>query len=429
MLCRSMESHSLTTRPAGSVSVLMRVDGPAFRLGCLLAALGVYALRGSPTPDSPGWPEMLTGFLLLVAVGFSGAKSAVRLSFSTREGLWLSCGKILLFYGLSVSLLMAGIGGHGAGQVLRDILPFLFFLLPVFMVGHFQTRPGHVPYFLFAVIILGFVFALRSLLAFYPFSLLSAGFPAVSQELFYFANAPTVLFAALFLLGMSGEKIVNATRLKSIMPAMVVFALALVPLLAMAASTQRATLGGVVLYMGVLTLVALWKRPTKSVRLVLVMLLVVWACLPVLLEIMEILGRKNSLVGSNMRTQEALAVWDAVSDNPGHLLFGLGWGGSFHSPAVGGLSVNFTHSLLTSMLLKTGLVGLFLTCTYIFGLLSLLSKLLLKRPVLALALAAPVLIDMFLYASFKSLDFGLILLLIPVYQFYLKGLGDPKAHA
>ncbi len=37
------------------------------------------------------------------------------------------------------------------------------------------------------------------------------------------------------------------------------------------------------------------------------------------------------------------------------------------------------------------------------------------RPLLAAAIAGPLLIDVSLYASFKSLDFGLVLLLIPLW--------------
>lgn len=408
---------------------LIRTDGKAFRFGCLLAALGVYALRGSPTPDNPGWPELLTGSLLLMVVGVSGARHAVNISLFTHGRLWQSWGKILLLYGLSVPLLMAAIQGSDAGQILRDVLPFLFLLLPVFLIDHFEARPRHASYLLVAVIILGFVFALRSLLPFYPFSLLNAGLFPASEELFYFANAPTVLFAALILLGLSGQKIMKASHSQGMSAAAGLFVLGLIPLLAMAASSQRATMGAVLLYVVLLSLVAVWKKPAKAVKLLIVLSLVFWAVFPALAEVADILSRKTSLVGLNMRTQEALAVWDAVSGNPGYLLFGLGWGGSFHSPAVGGLSVNFTHSLLTSMLLKTGLVGLVLASLYLFSLVNLSGRLLFRHPVLALALAAPVLIDIFLYASFKSLDFGLILLLIPTYKLYLEGWEDPKRHA
>ncbi len=57
---------------------------------------------------------------------------------------------------------------------------------------------------------------------------------------------------------------------------------------------------------------------------------------------------KTELVGVNMRWQEAAAVFDRLGDNFWAILFGRGWGATVASPAVGGMTVNFTHSLLTS---------------------------------------------------------------------------------
>ncbi|MDB5491886.1 MAG: hypothetical protein JWO78_1735 [Micavibrio sp.] len=74
--------------------------------------------------------------------------------------------------------------------------------------------------------------------------------------------------------------------------------------------------------------------------------------------------------------------------------------------------VNYTHNIFTTYLLKTGLVGLLLLTLYLYGLCRPLFDLLRVRPLLALALGVPLVIDLTLYASFKSLDFGLILLLV-----------------
>lgn len=421
MLCRSMESAAYLPRQGGFFSKIISLDVEGLRFCSLMAAMAVYAFRGSPTPDNPGWPEVLTGLLLLAAVGVKGGVRALTISFSAPMKLWQTGGKLFLLYGLSVPLLAAGIVGHGTAQVLRDLLPFAFFLMPTFLTQNFERRPEYGRYLLFAAIALGFVFALRALLPFYPFSLLNVGIFPESEELFYFANAPTVFLAALMLLGFSGKIIMGATGAKDIARAVILFGLSLLPLLAMAAAEQRAGVGVCVLYAAMLTLLALWRSPARAARLLIAILLVVSAAFPVFMDAAEILGRKTSMVGLNMRDQEAKAVWDAVSGtgNPAHIIFGLGWGGGFHSPAVGGVYVNFTHSLLTSMLLKTGLVGVFLACTYLAGLLSLLTGLLFRHPLAALALLAPFLVDIFLYASFKSLDFGLVLLLIPVYTIYI----------
>ena len=36
---------------------------------CLLSAITVYAFLGLPTPNRPGWGEVMIGFMLVVAVG------------------------------------------------------------------------------------------------------------------------------------------------------------------------------------------------------------------------------------------------------------------------------------------------------------------------------------------------------------------------
>ena len=123
------------------------------------------------------------------------------------------------------------------------------------------------------------------------------------------------------------------------------------------------------------------------------------------------LGRKTALVGFNMRAEEMAAAWRQISAEPGSLLFGAGWGGTFESPAVGGLRVNYTHSLFSAMLLKTGLFGLALAFTYIVGVGVAFARAGFGRAALVLAIGAPFLIDVVFYAAYKSLDFGFILLL------------------
>ena len=91
---------------------------------------------------------------------------------------------------------------------------------------------------------------------------------------------------------------------------------------------------------------------------------------------------------------------------------GLGWGGTFESPAVGDVRVNYTHSFVSCMLLKSGMLGAALAVAYLIGSFIGITRLLPRHLVLGLALAGPLLIDSVLYASYKWLDFGLLLLLI-----------------
>jgi hypothetical protein len=97
------------------------------------------------------------------------------------------------------------------------------------------------------------------------------------------------------------------------------------------------------------------------------------------------LVHKTELVGVNARGAELAAVWQEISVTPGKLLWGAGWGGMFESPAVANIRVNYTHSLLTSMLLKTGVMGLVLTALYIGAIMTGLLRQVRHCPVLALA--------------------------------------------
>jgi hypothetical protein len=70
---------------------------------------------------------------------------------------------------------------------------------------------------------------------------------------------------------------------------------------------------------------------------------------------------------------------------------------------------------MTTYILKTGLCGAALALAYVLRLAARLAMLAARDPVMAAALAGPLLIDLTLYATFKSLDFGLLLLLIALW--------------
>ncbi|HBR69490.1 MAG TPA: hypothetical protein DEA55_08965, partial [Rhodospirillaceae bacterium] len=154
-----MESTAYLPRRGGFFSAIVSLDVEGLRFCSLMAAIAVYALRGSPTPDNPGWPEIMTGLLLLAAVGIKGGVRALTISSSAPMNLWQIGGKLFLLYGLSVPLIVGAMAGHGTGQMLRDLLPFAFFLMPVFLAQNFERRPEYGRYLLFIAIVLGFIFA------------------------------------------------------------------------------------------------------------------------------------------------------------------------------------------------------------------------------------------------------------------------------
>jgi hypothetical protein len=315
---------------------------------------------------------------------------------------------ILFFgFGLSVPLFVGAVSGNEPLLILRDVIAFSFLLLPLLFM---QTLKNHTELLPGLLVFTGCAFALRTLLPYgddiwHPESWLGRA-PA---DLLYLANSPEVLFAGIILLCGGVWRIWEG---RAILSGSLMAGLAALPLLSMAVMMQRAGIGCVALSMIFLGCVGMCLRPATTALLIMCLGLLVLPLVPLLGAVVAVLWQKTEMVGFNSRIQEWEAVWAAVGRTPLTLLAGLGWGGSLENPAVGNLRVNYTHSLMSSLLLKSGLAGVALFLCYLWIIAKLSVPELLRRPILVLALGAPLGIGLFLYANYKSLGFGLLLLLL-----------------
>lgn len=401
-------------KEGGLINAVARMDVYDRRFAALFLAIILYGLWGSPTPDMIGWPEITIGVLLLYATGYGSFVRVMRLPEDDRG--WQHIGKIVFLVCLPLPLLVGQVNGNSPIQALRDILPFVFLLLPVFLYELAAKKEGYRSLLTIAVAGAGMMFALRVLMPLLldgtPLSRWSLPQPA---DPFYLANAPTVLFAGLFFVGMAGFEIYRADTKYAVPYAFFLLFLGFSPLAAMALIMQRASMGMLVGTLIFLMIFSFYRKPERALLPFLTAVLIAYLARDVVAEVYHSLMHKTALVGVNMRGAEARAVLDEVDGSFWSVVFGKGWGTTFKSPAVGGVIVNFTHSLITTYLLKTGLTGLSLVGLYLFDLGRKLVALLFRLPVIGLALFAPFIIDIFLYASFKSLDFGLLLLLISLW--------------
>mgnify|MGYP006442314285 CR=1 FL=1 len=126
-------------------------------------------------------------------------------------------------------------------------------------------------------------------------------------------------------------------------------------------------------------------------------------------DLYMLLLAKTYDVGLNMRLAEAWTVMQHSVATPLTAIFGHGWGATYISPAVGDVPVGYTHSLITFLLFKTGMVGLVLGLSYILTLLVKVATWLRQWPVLAYSLCMPVLVHAVLYANHKSFGFAMLL--------------------
>lgn len=391
------------------------------RVLCLSTSLIIYALFGLPTPDNPGIVELAIGFLLICAVGFSGLSKA--LMFNAGNRFWFALGQMVFIYGLVVSPLAGLFFHHGLGHMVRDILPFMFLLMPVLFTPYFQKQDDiayNVKALKNLMIFLGSAFAIRAI-----FEHISQMFDVIligrsGSELTYLANAPTILFASIMLFGASVHTLIQkALSIRTLCIALGLMALGLITLTPMALTIQRASLLYCVLSMVFIFLFYLRQAPLKTIILACLLFVFFYVfAVQLVLDLSALLWAKTRAVGINMRFAELKAIWSQIDEHPLTLLLGMGWGAGFKSPAVGEVYVYYSHSLLSSALLKNGIIGLLLVGTYISSLVYGLLRHFKTHPLLCIALLGPIFIDVFFYASFKSLDFGLILLLsalVPLY--------------
>lgn len=381
----------------------------------LVMALLIYGFAGSPTPDHPGITELVVGMLLVLAAGPLTAFGVVFGGIKTEEK-WKRYGKLLLVYGLSVPVIVGLAEGNAAGSMLRDIIPFLFLMLPLFMSIWQGKEDKYFKWLIVSVLFIGIMFSLRCL---HPESSEANVFgfsAATTSEQLYLANSPTVLFTAMFLIGAIFAGLSGRMGKAGFVTACGSAILLLIPIIAMASAMQRASMGMIFIMIVWMSGLLIVKSPVKALTPIITLALAALFFKENISELYESLVNKTLTVGVNNRTREAMAVIETLQDSFKHVMFGKGWGAFFSSPAVGDVSVNFTHNLFTSFMLKTGLVGTMLAGIYFFQLGREIAPVFKTYPAAGFALLAPFFINLLLYASYKSLDFGVILLLIIVFR-------------
>ncbi len=377
----NMKPHFLTSLPQLSLSCLVFVSG------CL-----IYAAFGSPTPDHFGWVEGLIFLCLLFSVRFTDI---------VRGQVYIP----LVAYGVVVPVLAGIVNGSNLAELLRDFIPFLFLFLVLIYRTHSEEL-GDGFYHLIAV--MGLLFSIRSIIPYVEIYASGGTFEwGAPMDFQYLSNNPEVLFSALWMIGCAAHLIQQKARWGW---AILLFALSFLPILSMALMMQRAGLVAVVFVCCVMIYEIARYAPQRAVVVLVFMLVLGSALWGEVSFISEAVIRKTHLVGLNSRVQEWQTVFSLVFDGWGHALFGYGWGAHLENPAVGGISVLYTHSLLSSLLFKTGLLGM---VVILGGLMTGVARALpelLRNRVLFWALIFPFVISAGFYASYKSLGFGLILL-------------------
>lgn len=354
----------------------------------LYAAIILYCLLSSPTPDIMGWAEYGVGALLIIAVGFLGIGIMLSQDIESRT---IQFQRLFILFMISIPAVIGVINGHPTSDIIRDIIPILFLILPLCFYGR------NLDFLEVVLTIGGALFALRYLAPFIPY----LDFIPRDTSLLYLANSPLVPFAAIIGFYWAVDK--NPSDLTK---RLFGFAIAVICFAAMMAMLQRAPVILSAIACFVILGMQARNKPGQSVFIAAIIAACLYPIYPIIVDIGLNLSEKTMTLGFNNRIEELSSAFAQTT------WFGYGWGYEWQSPAVGGMWVRFTHNMVSYYALKAGIIGAIMAIGFIVMWVGHGVKNMKHSPEIIIAILIPLVIHMTLYTGFKTLDFALLLTLL-----------------
>lgn len=381
-----------------------------------LALCAVYGASSSMIPMEFGIPELALLVLLLIAVPLLGV---VHGFFPTmqRSALMVPNNlRLVVLLMLTFPVLVGLIRQNDFADVIRDVLPFLFFLLPIFLYRNLHNKPDTWIFVMcFGFSFIGIAMTLRH------FAQAGASFSDIGEQSIFgtgisLAFDPAVQFAFPFLLGMAIKSAIE----RHMLMASVLFVLALIPLFAILGVVARAPLLLSFFSVGLMVLFGFRSRVVNLIVLGLFVLFIVLALAGdnMISKSIELMLLKHENYGISSRDLELSAVLQNA-ESFDKLMFGEGWGGLISNPIGDGAMWRFVHNMFAYYFFKQGVFGLLGVFFYIYWLTKVYLSAFVKlknqggvRLIALLALIPPILGSLFLEVTYKTLIFGLLLSLV-----------------
>jgi hypothetical protein len=351
----------------------------------LAMAVLVYGAFSRPAPAAMGIPELVIVGCLALAVGVSWRGGLPDKQSLLMAGvIWIAA---MIGWGRAI------VDASPMILILRDLLPFLFWVVPCLMRGN----PDDL-----SPLRLGDFFGLAGLMMAARFWLAAPTFMPGRYNGWpdYLANDPVLWMAALWWVyrGITSRHWLWRW----------VILLGLPGFAAVVMTLQRA-----VLAMMLAGLIALWWPNRTKIWLLLIGALVCIGVFSVngVQDGLALLWHKQQFVGWNSRDLEWQSLGQLLSRDGFTLWFGRGWGSSFASPAVGEWRVGYVHSLPGYLIFKLGVVGLIVWVAIIFYVVGILAR---KYQSILFVLLPAVTVPLTLSTAYKFPGFVLVLCFVVI---------------
>lgn len=384
----------------------------------------------APWPKTIGIPEVLSGIILTLLFGSYLIDYFLKKNFSLK--------KLILWYLLIFPLFLSF--QWNTVDIIRDFIPLIYIIVglvvPSYIIKLRSTNliVNYYKAIVSFILFIGLIFSLKGYYEFitYGGNLLSLGsFHFFSPN--YYPQSPAVIFAAVYLLLFSFWNLIYK---KNILKFCILFILSLVIFGSIVGMVLRAL---IFLYFisGLVFLLVNIKVRQGFVYTFFIFILVfslIYINQDIIISILNMVINKTLEHGTTGKVDEVFWAFDFIEKNFITLFFGTGWGGLWNAPSMGGrIFVSYAHSLLTYSIIKLGIVGLGIFILFIFYYLKitffLLKKALKERKdssfilIVFLACNSALIDNIFLEPGYKTLEFGVILLLyILTYKMLKKGI-------
>ncbi|GAB6988094.1 hypothetical protein [Paenibacillus pini] len=410
-----MMNHKMALQTGVREIRMIEQDNKWFGSMAFIIALLCYAIFSAPFPAQPGIAEATIGSLLVLFVTIPTGLIVMTGGFTLYQRyrtvpMWLHLGFfMLLWWGLFNG---GVIHSWDVTDIVRDIIPCVYLFVPLMLLPAMnRTKYNWLKIFPWVIAFMGVILSMR----FYNVANMS---PLDVGKMYFFDNYlylpydPSVIFAGIFLPLMAIHTW-KSSKLYSWVFSLFMLVGGFLALGSLMAVAQRAPLALAALSFSIYFLI-ISRRSLKRMLLLVIVLLGVGVLAQQQIESSyQLLIDKQESFGANGKTDELAAVIKETSQSSFSLMFGMGWGGLFHDPAVEFVEVSYTHSAMTFFLLKGGIFGVVIFLAYVLWISrNLLRSLSIKTLPIVLSSFMPVIIGLFFQVSYKTLSYGMILTLM-----------------
>lgn len=377
-----------------------------------ISSILIYALFSLPFPKNPGGIEAAVGLLLILATGSKGILGL--LSFkntefdmqSVRFGFWF----LLLFPTITMTFY-----GWELNDFVRDIIPLVYMFFPLLILPSIQKNRYMTRLPLFFSLV-GLIMSIRFFIETQA-TPLDVGVEVLWDNKKYFSYDPSVLFAAIWFFIKGCE--VFSNNIKDYALSAFYFISSFICLSALAAVIQRAPLA---LFAMACVIYFIKSNIPKIYKVLVIFLLTIVSFYylgDIFLNVFDLFYEKQISHGFNNKDSEFSAVFEVMSLGFGVSLFGVGWGGVFYNPAYG-MTMSNTHSLVSYALIKTGLIGM--VAFSVYGIRVIRDVLIILKYDIGITLASTsaLTIGLLFQPTYKTLSYGVILIIVLSHSHYIK---------